>query len=142
VKVDVVTLIPYKKVKTNPDDIVTFTDAVDLNCIICPTEYPNGIVRVCDAVVPENTTNNVGFTDKDKVADAEYVAYVVPVVAVIQLVPDPVDDKICPAVPTSPDVSVNVDFIDRFPLKTLDPTQLLLLLNKVVPALSVDCIYE
>ena len=141
-KDDVVALTPYKKVKLNPEDIDTFTVAVDLNCIICPTEYPNGIVRVCPTVVPENTTNNVGFTDKDNVADAEYVMYVVPVVAVIQLVPEPVDDKICPAVPTSPDVSVKVDFIDRFPLKTLDPNQLLLLLNKVVPALSVDCIYE
>ena len=53
----------------------------------------------------------MGFTAVDNVADELYDAYVVPVVAVcvIQLVPVPVDDSNCPAVPTSPDASDNVD---------------------------------
>ena len=36
----------------------------------------------------------------------------------IQFVPVPVDDKTCPAVPTSPDPSVNVDFSVVFDAKT------------------------
>ena len=95
-------LTPYKNVDIDPELIVTSTDAVDLICIICPSGYSYGIVKVWEAVEPEKITNNVELTTKDNVADAVYVAYVSPA-DVIQLVPDPVDDKTCPDVPTAPE---------------------------------------
>ena len=35
--------------------------------------------------MPEKTTNNIGFTDKDNVADAVYVVYVDPVVVGVMI---------------------------------------------------------
>ena len=113
-------LDPYKNVNTNPELIDTFTDAVDLICIICPSGYSYGIVKVWEAVEPEKITNNVEFTDKENVADAVYVAYVSPEDE-IQFVPVPVDDKTCPAVPTSPEASVNVDCNVTFEVNVSDP---------------------